>query len=50
MVAKGVQSFGHNGPWHAGKLSNCQNLHQIITNICLFSVENFSKIAQTIFE
>ena len=25
MVARGIQSFGQNGPWLAGWLSNCQN-------------------------
>ena len=25
MVARGIQSFGQNGPWLAGQLSNCQN-------------------------
>ena len=34
MVARGVQSFGQNGPWRAGCLSNGPNFYVNLANTC----------------
>ena len=34
MVARGVQSFGRNGPWRAGCLSNGQNFYVNLAETC----------------
>ena len=35
MVARGIQSFGQNGPWLVGQSSNCQNF-------CIKSLQTYT--------
>ena len=42
MVARGVQSFGQNGPWRAGCLSNGLNFY---VNLAHISDEQMLKIS-----